>query len=434
MYQQPLLAGHESLVNSNDSELLYRSEYAHRVILVTFNDASINRPRISTPFNKYRQRGAYQTSGWQQHISAELADDYQLTPISGWPISELGVYCAVFLISHDTQIEHVLQQLTADKRVDLAQRMLFYQTQSHYSDPYFKLQSHIQQMQIAELHQYSTGKNIKIALIDTGVDLNHPDLKQQISDSHNFAEAISSSFSEDIHGTALAGVMVASADNATGIVGIAPDANLIVLKACWPLSNDSIQATCNSFTLALAINNAIKRGANILNLSLSGEHDPLIEKLLTTALDKHIAIIAATNNTNTEHQFPGSMPGVIAVSQTEPGMNKQTDQTGQQTILAPGEEILTTMPNAGYDFISGSSLSAAHVSAISALLIEHQPQIRPNQIKHLLQTTGINELISIFQNNRINTTRRISGNADLNHVIDKGGNNENSIFFNLTQL
>ncbi len=418
MYQQPLLAGHESLVNSKDSEWLYRSEYAHRVILVTFNDASINRPRISTPFNKYRQRGVYQNSSWQQRISAELADDYRLTRISGWPISELGMYCAVFIISHDAQIEHILQQLTADDRIDLAQRMLFHQTQSHYSDPYFKLQSHIQQMQIADLHQYSTGKNIKIALIDTGVDLNHPDLKQQISHSHNFAETISPSFSEDIHGTALAGVMVASADNGTGIVGIAPDAKLIVLKACWPLADGSIQATCNSFTLALAINNAIKRGVNILNLSLSGEHDPLVEKLLTAALDKHITVVAATNNANPAHHFPGSMPGIIAVSQSESESAKQPDQTRQQTIQAPGEEILTTMPNAGYDFISGSSLSAAHVSAISALLIEHQPQIRPDQIKYLLQTTGINELISIFQNNRIHTTQRIFGNADLNHVVD----------------
>ena len=126
---------------------------------------------------------------------------------------------------------------------------------------------------------------------------------------------VSSGFSGDKHGTAIAGVIAARANNGMGIVGIAPGAKLIALKACWPTPSGSIEAVCNSFTLALAINTAIKMGVDILNLSLTGPEDPLISKLLKIATGRGIVVVAADPGTSspTAHRFPALMEDVIAV-------------------------------------------------------------------------------------------------------------------------
>ncbi len=370
---------------------------AERIILVAFNDATIDRTHIKTHHNQYRQQGDYQSSTWRLRVTQQLAEKYHLTELSAWPISELGMYCIAFLVSESDVVEQVLQKMSVDNTIDLAQKMQIYQTQAHYSDPYFKLQRHMHDMQISELHKHSTGKNISIALVDTGVDHHHPELQGQVTEIRDYVEESSPTFTDDIHGTAIAGVMVARTDNNTGIVGIAPNAKLFALKACWPLGKGEIQAICNSFTLAMAINTAIKLGAHVLNLSLTGGYDPLIEKLLNIAIEKDMIIVVAKSELHgKKRNFPASLPGVIAVSQTE---TVTPNHSETNAVFAPGQDILTTLPHASYDFISGSSLSAAHISAIVALLLENNQQLKPEELKILLKSKAINEIHTLFQGN-----------------------------------
>jgi subtilisin family serine protease len=96
----------------------------------------------------------------------------------------------------------------------------------------------LEQKKISLAHGWATGKAVTIGMIDTGVDLEHPDLACQVSKKQNFAKDISTSFSTDMHGTAVAGVMVSRKDNAKGIIGVAPNANLVAIKACWPDKKD----------------------------------------------------------------------------------------------------------------------------------------------------------------------------------------------------
>ena len=230
-------------------------------------------------------------------------------------MSEVGVHCVVYQVPAGASVTETMQKLSQDTRVTIVQNMHLFKTEAHqYNDPYFKLQANLQQMQISQAHGKTTGKNITIAMIDTGVDLTHPDLIDQIKQNENFAYRISPDFSNDKHGTAVAGIMVARKDNGTGIIGIAPDAKLIALKACWPHQTDSIEAVCNSFTLALAVNTAIKTGAKILNMSLTGPQDAFLELLLNKAIEKGIIVIAAdTGLAKKDENFPASLKDVISV-------------------------------------------------------------------------------------------------------------------------
>lgn len=116
-----------------------------------------------------------------------------------------------------------------------------------------------------------------VSVIDAGIDARHPDLQGQLLDNRNYAAPDAA----EIHGTAVAGIIAALANNGQGIVGIAPNAKLIGLKARWPTEANGADAVCDSLSLAQALNTAIQLRPRILNLSLTGPADPL----LTTALD-----------------------------------------------------------------------------------------------------------------------------------------------------
>jgi subtilisin family serine protease len=364
---------------------------AKNTILVTFVDRTITRRPIASLTGSYRPSNNYKSSTWSRNITAKLAREYQLRSVFEWPISELGVQCVVYEISDDKSVDEVLKTLAGDMQVESVQRMGIFKmhaTTASYRDPYYKLQANMHDLRLEEVHRLTTGKNVKIALIDTGVDLNHPDLKGQISPANNFTGHISKEFSGDLHGTAVAGIIAARANNGIGIVGVAPDSRVIAIKACWPHKQGMFQATCNSLTLALAINRAIKMGVDILNLSLGGPPDPLVDRLIDAAIAKGITVIAADPGIDGAGQrFPASMKNVIAAATTR-WLSKETERSKQNhTITAPGIDILTTIPQATYDYISGCSIAAAHVSGVVALLLEINPDLSPHEILNLLETT-----------------------------------------------
>lgn len=358
-----------------------------RLLLVAFSDNTINSIKNTASPTSYRQRGRYQSSSWSERVTSQLADDYGLEKLTEWPMTEVDAHCVVYRLSEKSVMANIIERLSKDDRVDIVQSMNLFKTKAqHSNDPYFKLQTNLQQMQITLAHGRATGQNITIGMIDTGVDLDHPDLAGQVSNNQNLAKDISTSFSTDKHGTAIAGVMVAKRDNAKGIVGIAPNAKLAALKACWPEKPEDIEAACNSFTLALAINTAIKAGVDVLNMSLTGPQDPLIALLLNKALEKGIIVVAAdTGSADISENFPASLKDVISVQ----SINQAVSGSLAASISAPGDKVLTTLPHGTYDFISGSSIAAAEVSGVIALLLELKPNLTVAETRAILQKSKI---------------------------------------------
>jgi subtilisin family serine protease len=325
-------------------------------------------------------------------VAKELSGEYGLDQVGAFPLTSLGVECVVFQVSENRPVDDVLARLTADSRVESVQQNQFFQGLGALAgDPYASLQYGPRAVHADRAHARVTGRGVRIAVIDTGVDTNHPDLKDRVVKTMNFVEGGEKTFTADYHGTAVAGVISAQADNGIGIYGIAPDADLLAVKACWHRRTGSLEAWCSSWTLAKAIDFAIVERVRVLNLSLSGPPDRLLRRLIVKAVEEqNITVVAAVmERVNPELSFPSSLSMVVAVVASDAQGNVRAPVGKQPALLAaPGVEVLTTLPHEAYDFLSGSSFAAAHVSGIVALLLEGNPQLSPQQVKELLVDSG----------------------------------------------
>ena len=196
----------------------------------------------------------------------------------------------------------------------------------------------------------------EVAVIDTGADLAHPELRDRVFAWRSFVDEDVSAFVDDRHGTAVAGVIASNANNGEGIVGVAPQAKLQLLKACWQQQGEA-SAVCNSYTLARAIHHALDSGVQIINLSLTGPHDALLDRLLTIAFEAGITVVAAADD-GEDAGFPANLDTVIGVSTPARVPVAQLIRTSRPPVLAPGDHVITPVPNGRYDVLSGSSLAA----------------------------------------------------------------------------
>ncbi len=327
---------------------------------------------------------------WAQ-IGRELARRYALEPAGEFPLRSIQVQCLVYRPAANQTLEAALQQLRADPDVESAQlNLVFAGLKAGHADPYAGLVYGAQQIHADAAHKISTGKGVKIAVIDTGVDKDHPDLRGRITKTANFVEGGEQSFAHDRHGTAVAGVIAARADDGVGIFGIAPDAELLAEKACWYHSTNDAKALCSSWTLAKAIDFATNSGVNLINLSLAGPPDELLRRLVDKAHSLGIIVVAATAETGTTPGFPAELDYVLAVvaSDTQRHIANHAWTKPGPVLAAPGIEILTTAPQEGYDFASGSSLAAAHVSGAIALLLQQRPNLSAEEVRKLLEATA----------------------------------------------
>lgn len=328
------------------------------------------------------QPRGYHRPGYQLSLTAattvsNLEKDYPLKKVDGWPIRVLDMYCAVMAIAKDIDEKTLLSKLQQDTRIRIAQPLQTFDVHSDYNDPYFTQQYGSHTTQVEQWHQRATGRGVRIAIIDTGIDRTHPDLQARIHTSRNFVDA-DDAFDKDIHGTAVAGIIAATANNHLGIVGLAPDAEVLALKACWPLIAGEIAARCNSFTLAKALSFAIEQSVDVINLSLGGPQDPLLAQLLQVALQRDILIVAAQNQHN---EFPASVPGVVAVKASiDDDFIAYTLDKGSTSVQAYASELLSTTPGGHYDFFSGSSMAAARVTGLSALMRQGQQRLSAAQM------------------------------------------------------
>lgn len=325
-------------------------------------------------------------------IQEELARQNDILTSGEFPLPSIGVDCLVYKVPEQENLDKVIQQLRADARVVLAQENLVFEgIQSSESDAFSAISYAPKLVHADTAHRLATGKGVRIAVVDTGAEKDHPDFKDQLLETANFVDGSDRTFSHDRHGTAVTGVIVAKANDGTGISGISPDAEVSVLKACWYPERTDAKAQCSSWSLAKALDAAINNGARIINLSLAGPHDELLSKLLETAHKRGISVVAATLEKQQQPGFPAELSFAIpAISSGPDGHVTQPAWLPQfpGVVVAPGVEILTTVPNDGYDFVSGSSLATAHVSGIIALLLELKPHLSPDRIKELLLRNG----------------------------------------------
>jgi subtilisin family serine protease len=322
-----------------------------------------------------------------------LARSHGLRDVGAFPLLSIGVQCVVFEVPDDRSIEDVIARLRRDPLVESVQaNQVFGGLALAHNDPYASLQYGAHAIRADLAHRWATGRGVRIAVVDTGVDTSHPDLRGRIAKTATFVEGGERTFTGDSHGTAVAGVIAADADNGIGIFGVAPEAQIIAVKACWHPARSTSEAVCSSWTLAKALDFVITDGeARILNLSLGGPPDALLGRLIGNAIARGAVVVAAVmDHGSPAPGFPASLEPVIAVvgSDSRGSVRVPAGLARSGLLAAPGVDVLTTAPGATYDFLSGSSLAAAHVSGIVALLLERNPRLTAAEVRTLLVTTA----------------------------------------------
>lgn len=302
------------------------------------------------------------------HFATRIAHAHGLKLVDDWPMPLLGMGCLVMAMPDGASLEKAAADVAKDRGVVFAEAAHVFAARNAPSvkaDPLLPAQATSRQWRLESLHQIATGRGVIVAVIDSAIDLNHPDLAGQVALERNFVPA-SATFPER-HGTAVAGIIAAKEGNGIGIVGVAPAARLISLRACRETSGSpELPTLCDSVSLAKAIYFAIDHHARIINLSLAGPDDRLLSLLLQLAMARGSTVVASFSPGLPGGGFPASLHGVIAVSDQPPALSNT-----RTVYYAPGRDVLTTLPNGRWGLVSGSSFSAAHVSGLLALLQEN---------------------------------------------------------------
>ena len=337
-----------------------------RIVVAFANEPHTTPGPAGTTGSHYGGEG-YRVGQSAQQQARRVAAAYSLRQVASWPIKALSMHCVVYEITDGRPVPEVLAALSKDTRVVLAQPLQEFHTLSDppaagtpYNDPLYDLQTNLPTLGIARAHERAQGAGVRVALIDTGVDAQHPDLAGRIVRTHSFLATRAPAASLLRHGTAMAGLIAAVANNHIGIVGVAPQAQLEVFEACWQLRPDGDAAACNTFTLAQALAAALASGAPLINLSVAGPADPLLSALVQSGLRHGVTFVGAAGAA--DEGFPTAIPGVIAAAGSEQALPPGA-------LGAPAQHVLTLRPGAQYDFESGASVAAAELTGVIALLM-----------------------------------------------------------------
>lgn len=363
------------------------SDDGRRILVAVDQGSEVSTALLGPPGEGYRQRRSYGAAPGVERTLRQLAREHALVRVEGWPIGSLDVYCEVFEVRSSVDVEALLRRLEDDPRVDLAQRVNTFNTLARdYDDTYADLQASMLALDVSSAHELATGRGVTVAVVDSGIDARHPELRGRVALSRDFVDGTPMPRDGEVHGTAVAGVIASAANNREGIVGIAPDVSLAALRACRQRDDGGADAECSTVSLARALDVVVELAPNVLNLSLSGPRDPLLSRLLARVIERDTVVVTARpGGGEAGDGFPWAEPGVIVAR--SPGRWSAALEPPYE-LGAPASEILTTTPAADYAFLSGSSLAAAHVSGIAALLIERAPHLGTRRLARLLSETA----------------------------------------------
>lgn len=235
------------------------------------------------------------------------------------------------------------------------------------NDPYGSLQYGLAVTGVRYARGLGDGGGVRVALLDSAPETGHDDLRgvrvQQVSESQERA------FEVGVHGTLMAGVISANEDNSFGISGVAPGADLLSIPICRP--DGGAGGRCSIYHMLRGLDLAWENEAQIINLSLSGPPNDLLERGVGRLDELGVVLVAAAGNEGVEEErHPAAYPTVIGVGaiDREGRLFSESNRGSWVELSAPGVEVLSTVPGNAFAFGSGTSLAAAHVSGVLAVL------------------------------------------------------------------
>ena len=244
--------------------------------------------------------------------------------------------------------------------------------------------------------------SVVVAVLDTGIDVDHPDLKDKVIQSVNFSK---SPTSDDVfgHGTHIAGIIAANLDN-TGMAGIAPNSRLLNVK----IADDN--GICDVNAVAKGIEWAVNNGAQIINLSLQLSNNSLeLDKAIEYAKEKGVIVVAAAgNNLYNQISYPAYYDSTISVTAltSDNKLAPLANIADWVDFAMPGYKIYSTLPDGNYGYKTGTSFATAHMSGLVALIIgitTGNEKLDDNLVLNILQELSEEQVYNGFSTRILNT-------------------------------
>lgn len=239
-------------------------------------------------------------------------------------------------------------------------------------------------MDLNDLWKLTLGQNVKVAVIDTGVNYNHPDLKDNYAGGENFWKPGTPPLDDNGHGTHIAGT-IAAVHNGFGVIGVAPKAKIYALKVLNKKGNGDLSL------IVAGLNWAIKNKMHIINMSLgSATGFEAVNRAVQAAVARNITVVCAAGNESSDVIYPAKLAETIAVSSMDAGNTfSYFSNFGREIdFIAPGSIIYSTAKNGKYEFLDGTSMACPHIAGMAALAYSLGYRT-PEQVRSALKAAAV---------------------------------------------
>ncbi|QNU03860.1 S8 family serine peptidase [Peribacillus butanolivorans] len=287
--------------------------------------------------------------------------------------------------------DNLIEELEDQKNVEYAEPNYLFKKMESPNDPAYIDQWHHKTLGTQAAWTKTMGsKETVVAIIDDGIDRNHEDLKGKIDHPYDAVRNRKNIVPVGEHGTHIAGIIAGSANNDLGGTGVAPNIKIMpinVFKGEYADTADIIEA----------IHYAVQQGADIINMSLGDtRYSEALNKAVQEAYSKGLLIVAAAGNEgdmgkSVQRVYPAAFSHVISVAATD-SKDKRTSYSNYHStvdIAAPGDYILSTLPNNRYGWMSGTSMATPMVAGVAALIWSNEPKLTKYEVEYRLYDSAI---------------------------------------------
>jgi subtilisin family serine protease len=313
-----------------------------------------------------------------------IAKRERLRLLASQRLALIGTTMYRYRIEGKRSVAAIVAPLEADARIAAVQPNYLYTLQSEPTGGLAAAQYVIPKMRVTEAHAISNGAKTLVAVIDSGIDRNHPEISNAVKDSFDPGGA---NGEPAVHGTAVAGIIAAHAE----LTGVAPQARILAVRA-FGGTDAKAAARGTTYDIVAGIEWSELHGARIVNMSFAGPPDPDLSRELADGAHRGVIFIAPVGNEGRSAKplYPAAYENVIAVTATDrsDGVFKDANRCPATCVAAPGVDVLVAEPGDAYGFLSGTSMAAAHVSGVVALLLDVKPDLELKVIRDLLSKTA----------------------------------------------
>ncbi|MDA7947865.1 MAG: S8 family serine peptidase [Hyphomicrobiaceae bacterium] len=314
---------------------------------------------------------------------AAVARAFNLSLVETNNIAVLNARIVRLRYSDNRPLTQVIAALTADPRVEGVQPNNWYLSVAGKKRKKTSRQYALAKLGIDRAHQLAKGDGVPVAVIDTGVERTHPTLAKSIETS--FDAVGDGQPKAQNHGTAIAGVIAGNGQ----VKGVAPMARVLAARAFY-MHKTYKRPMTSSMILLKAIDWSYASGARVFNMSFAGPYDPLVKRALERIHESGAILVAAAGNGGPKAPpaYPAAYKNVIAITahDAKDKLYRQANRGNYLAVAAPGVNVFVPQLKKSFGFSSGTSVAAAHVSGIIALLLERHPQATSEEIVQALKS------------------------------------------------